>query len=599
MIKGNIQGIKQSTIEALESLYDINIEKDNVFSLELIEVMNEITRKIGKEISVAINRKGTITEVVVGDSKSVKLPYIDVKDKRLSGFRIIHTHPSGNSKLSTLDISALMSLKLDAMVAVGVNEDIRKVKVNVAYCDVINNSLAYEEKERLSLEAAMSLSLMDKVNHITSIMKQIKINNDIERAILVGIDSEESLDELEGLAHACEAVVIEKVFQKRKKISPSLYIGEGKVQEISYLRQATNANLIIFDDELSASQVRNIQSRVGCKVIDRTILILDIFARRAKSNEASLQVELAMLKHMLPRLRGVGADLDKIKGGVSLKGGIGSRGPGEKKLESDRRHIERRIEEIKSELERIIQTRVVQREKRVQSNISRVALVGYTNAGKSTLRNKICEVAAANSIEKEGVFEADMLFATLDTTIRAVALADNRKIALSDTVGFIRKLPHELVEAFKSTLEETLEADILLHVIDASNDEALEQIEAVNNVLTELSALDKKIVMVLNKIDKATEEQRMLLREELKGEEIIEVSASSGDNIDKLLELIGDIIPVKLIEKVFMIPYTEQGVVSMLHDTSNIISQEHGEEGTTIRAMVDDIMYSKCSRFVV
>lgn len=599
MIKGNIQGIKQSTIEALESLYDINIEKDNVFSLELIEVMNEITRKIGKEISVAINRKGTITEVVVGDSKSVKLPYIDVKDKRLSGFRIIHTHPSGNSKLSTLDISALMSLKLDAMVAVGVNEDIRKVKVNVAYCDVINNSLAYEEKERLSLESAMTLSLMDKVNHITSIMKQIKRNNDIERAILVGIDSEESLDELEGLAHACEAVVIEKVFQKRRKISPSLYIGEGKVQEISYLRQATNANLIIFDDELSASQVRNIQSRVGCKVIDRTILILDIFARRARSNEASLQVELAMLKHMLPRLRGAGADLDKIKGGVSLKGGIGSRGPGEKKLESDRRHIERRIEEIKSDLERIIQTRVVQREKRVQSNISRVALVGYTNAGKSTLRNKICEVAAANSIEKEGVFEADMLFATLDTTIRAVALADNRKIALSDTVGFIRKLPHELVEAFKSTLEETLEADILLHVIDASNDEALEQIEAVSNVLTELSALDKKIVMVLNKIDKATEEQRILLREELKGEEIIEVSASSGDNIEKLLELIGDIIPVKLTEKVFMIPYTDQGVVSMLHDTSNIISQEHGEEGTTIRAMVDDIMYSKCSRFVV
>lgn len=599
MIKGNIQGIKQSTIEALESLYDINIEKDNVFSLELIEVMNEITRKIGKEISIAINRKGIVTEVVVGDSKSVKLPYIDVKDKRLSGFRIIHTHPSGNSKLSTLDISALMSLKLDAMVAIGVNEDIKKVKVNIAYCDVINNSLAYEEKERLSLETAMTLSLMDKVNHITSIMKQIKINNDIERAILVGIDSEESLDELEGLAYACEAVVIEKVFQKRKKISPSLYIGEGKVQEISYLRQATNANLIIFDDELSASQVRNIQSRVGCKVIDRTILILDIFARRARSNEASLQVELAMLKHMLPRLRGAGADLDKIKGGVSLKGGIGSRGPGEKKLESDRRHIERRIEEIKSDLERITQTRVVQREKRVQSNISRVALVGYTNAGKSTLRNKICEVAAANSIEKEGVFEADMLFATLDTTIRAIALSDNRRIALSDTVGFIRKLPHELVEAFKSTLEETLEADILLHVIDASNDEALEQIEAVNNVLTELSAIDKKIVMVLNKIDRATEEQRMALREELKGEEIIEVSASSGDNIDKLLDLIGDIIPVKLSEKVFMIPYTEQSVVSMLHDTSNIISQEHGEEGTTIRAMVDDIMYSKCSRFVV
>lgn len=599
MIKGNIQGIKQSTIEVLESLYDINIEKDTIFSLELIEIMNEMTNKIGKEISVAINRKGIVTEVVVGDSKSVKLPYIDVKDKRLSGFRIIHTHPSGNSKLSTLDISALMSLKLDAMVAVGVNEDIKKVKVNVAYCDVINNSLAYEEKERLSLETAMTLSLMDKVNHITSIMKQIKINNDIERAILVGIDSEESLEELEGLAYACEAVVIEKVFQKRKKISPSLYIGEGKVQEISYLRQATNANLIIFDDELSASQVRNIQSRVGCKVIDRTILILDIFARRARSNEASLQVELAMLKHMLPRLRGAGADLDKIKGGVSLKGGIGSRGPGEKKLESDRRHIERRIEEIKSELERITQTRVVQREKRVQSNISRVALVGYTNAGKSTLRNKICEVAAANSIEKEGVFEADMLFATLDTTIRAIALSDNRRIALSDTVGFIRKLPHELVEAFKSTLEETLEADILLHVIDASNDEALEQIEAVNNVLTELNALDKKIVMVLNKIDRATEEQRMALREELKGEEIIEVSASSGDNIDKLLGVIGEIIPVKLKEKVFMIPYTEQYVVSMLHDTSNIISQEHIEEGTIIRAMVDDIMYNKCSRFVV
>lgn len=600
MLTGNINGLKKVMIERLEALSELTINTSNILSYELASEMNDISRIIKKEICVVVNRRGKITGISVGRINSAEIPAMDFFSKKLSGFRVIHTHPTGDSTLSSMDTSALVNLKLDAILAIGVNEALEKVTINIGLCDVYENTITFKEFKNLSLEASLEFNFNEEVYHIEKAIGDIKqIKDDVERAILVGTDSEESLDELEGLAEACNVVPIYKVLQRKNKVSSAYFTGQGKVQEIAYLRQIKNANLVIFDDELSGSQVRNLEEALNCKVIDRTTLILDIFARRAKSKEGILQVELAMLNYKIPRLRDANANLARIKGGVGVKGGVGSRGPGEKKLETDRRHIESRIEEIKNELSKVCHQRTVQKVKRNKNNISKVAIVGYTNAGKSSLRNKICEISAANTITKENVLEADMLFATLDTTVRAVTLSDNRKIALSDTVGFISKLPHDLVEAFKSTLEEVIEADLLLHVVDASNEEAIKQIQSVNIVLNELQALNKKTIIVLNKLDKATPENLEKLKAFLNKEHIIEISVKEERNIDELLNIIGKEIPVKLIEKDFLIPYTEQKLISMLHENSSVINENYIEEGTIIKALVHDEIYKKCIGFEI
>jgi GTP-binding protein HflX len=525
---------------------------------------------------------------------------MDVTGKKLSGFRVIHTHPTGDSTLSSMDTSALVDLKLDAIVAIGVKKNVEDVTINIGFCDVYNNSLTFKELKNLSLEASLQLNFRDKVAYIDKLIDITdKYEDDVERAILVGTDSEESLEELIGLAEACNVVPVCKVLQKKNKVHSAFYAGQGKVQEIAHLRQLKNANVVIFDDELSGSQVRNLEEVIKCKVIDRTTLILDIFARRAKSKDGILQVELAILNHKLPRLRDANANLARIKGGVGVKGGVGSRGPGEKKLETDRRHIERRIEEIKNELSKVTEQRTVQKVKRTKNNISRVAIVGYTNAGKSTLRNKLCEISASNNINKEGVLEADMLFATLDTTVRAITLNDNRKIALSDTVGFISKLPHDLVNAFKSTLEEVIEADLLLHVVDAASEEVINQIQSVDMVLSELNAKDKNTIVVLNKVDKASATNLKEVSDFLKGKKTIEVSAIEEINLHELLNFIGKEIPIKLIEKEFIIPYNEQKLISMLHENSNVINEDFIEEGAHIKALVHEDIYKRYMDFEV
>ncbi len=586
MITGNITGIKKILLDRLENLYELTIDTDMLFSYELTKEMNDISILIKKEISVVINRKGKITDISVGNINSAKIPSIEVSANKLSGYRIIHTHPSGNNKLSPMDTSALLNLKLDAIAAIGVNENIDLVRMSIGFCDVYNNNLIFKELEGIELETALQLNLRDKITYIDKVIKTLSNHGDNEeRAILVGTDSEESLEELAGLAEACNVLPVYSVLQRKSKVHSAYYAGEGKIQEIAHLKQLKNANTIIFDDELSGSQIRNLEEELGCKVIDRTTLILDIFARRAKSKESILQVELAMLNHKLPRLRNSSANLSRIKGGVGVKGGVGSRGPGEKKLETDRRHIEGRIEEIKNELRKVIGQRAVQKVNRIKGNISNVAIVGYTNAGKSTLRNKLCEISSSNN-SKEGVLEADMLFATLDTTVRAVTLEDNRKIALSDTVGFISKLPHDLVEAFKSTLEEVIDADLLLHVVDASNNEAIKQIKSVNTVLSELKAKDKNTLILLNKIDKASEESIKEIRAFLKDEKIIEISAVKGINLEEVLYMIGREIPLQLIEKEFLIPYNEQKLISFLHENSKVINEDFKEEGVYLKALV-------------
>lgn len=595
MIHGNTDGIRNSVLKELEELYKINVPKYSVCTEDMINIISRLSSQIEREISVGINRKGKVISVAIGDSSSVEIPLIDIHEKRLSGVRIIHTHPSGVCRLSALDISALMKLKLDTIMAIAVEEGKAK-DASLGFCYVENEILISEEAPHLTIDQCLQINILDKINHVEEVIKTSNVEeDDSERAILVGCDTRESLDELEELAKACDIPTLEKVFQNRSKIDASFYIGRGKVLEIANIRQLTRANLVIFDDELSGAQVKNLEANLGVKVIDRTTLILEIFSRRAKTREAKIQVELAQLKYRAARLMGLGTVMSRTGGG------IGTRGPGEKKLEIDRRHIRERIYDLQAELKKIKKIRETQRERRSKDKTSQVSLVGYTNAGKSTLRNTLCAESASTlaTQAKDKVFEADMLFATLDTTTRAIKLPDNRDITLTDTVGFVSKLPHELVEAFKSTLEEVIYSDLLCHVVDASSDNAQEEIIAVEKVLGELKALESAKILVLNKIDKADEEKLNELEAKYSSiyNKVVKISARERINLDDLLEAISEELPYTLKSKEYIIPYTAQQVVAYLHRNANVSEEEYREDGTYIKAEVDEEVENKCREY--
>lgn len=594
LIFGNTDGIKNTILDTLDRVYKLKIPKYSLYTEELAQILNDVTIQIKREISVAIDRKGQIISVTIGDSTTVEMPDLDIKDRRLSGVRIIHTHPTGYSMLSALDMSALVKMRLDCIAAIGVRED-NHPETTIGFCSVENNILYGESIGPLTIEEAEKYDILGKIKYIEEFLKNGEVHEDnTERAILVGIEDEESLHELYELAKACNVIVAEKIFQKRSKIDTAHYIGIGKVEELALLRQALKANLIIFDDELSGSQVRNLEELTGVKVIDRTTLILEIFASRAKTKEAKLQVEAAQLKYRMPRLSGLGTVLSRTGGG------IGTKGPGEKKLEIDRRRIRERMYDLNKELEGIKKIRETQREKRNKGDIPQISIVGYTNAGKSTLRNTLCALAMPkDNVIKENVFEADMLFATLDVTTRAIMLPDNRLATISDTVGFIRKLPHDLVESFKSTLEEVIYSDLLLHVVDAASPNAIEQIEAVDVVLKELKAFDKPSILLLNKIDMATEEQLSLIRSTYEKLNIIEISARNKVNLQVLLEEITKAIPYNMKKVEYLIPYSEQSIVAFLHRSANIENEEFKEDGTAITAFVNDEVYNKCVKYIV
>ena len=594
MIYGNIDGIKNSYIEQLEELYTLRVPQDSLLSEEVLNYMIKFTELTEKEISVGIDRKGKIVSVAIGDSTSVQIPLIDIKERKLSGVRIIHTHPSGNPKLSALDVSALLKLKLDAILAVGVDYG-NVTAINIGFCRVVDSMLEHDEIKNLSIDEVINMKFVERVRDIENSIKENDVVEDNrERAIVVGTDTYESLDELKELVKACDASVLDSVFQKKVKIDPAFYIGRGKVDEISYLIQTKGANLVVFDDELSGSQIRNLESVLGVKVIDRTILILEIFATRARTREAKIQVELAQLKYRSSRLTGLGTVLSRTGGG------IGTKGPGEKKLEIDRRRIKDDIYDLTQELKKIKKTREVMRENRSKQSVPQIALVGYTNAGKSTLRNKLCEVAQIkeNNV-KEKVFEANMLFATLDTTTRAIRLLDNRVATLTDTVGFVRKLPHELVEAFKSTLEEVISADVLCHVVDGSSETADEQIDAVEEVLAELGVREKPTVLAINKIDLCSEETLNKLREDNSRYDMIEISAVNDINLDELLRKVAALLPNKLKKVKMMIPYADQNQVAYLHRNANIFNEQYEEEGTMLEVEVDEEIYNKLNNYII
>ena len=396
----------------------------------------------------------------------------------------------------------------------------------------------------------------------------------IQRAILVGVDLSNdknfdySVEELKNLAEACSVEVVGVLTQKLERVNPACYIGTGKVEEVALLVEQHDANLVIFNDELSPSQIRNLEHGLQCKVIDRTILILDIFASRAKTREAQLQVEVAQLKYMMPRLIGLNASLSR------QAGGIGSKGPGEKKLELDRRRIEEQIHKLNKELDSLVLARQNQRKLRKRNSTPVVALVGYTNAGKSTTMNALLTVSNAQA--EKSVFEKNMLFATLETSTRQIQLPDNKQFLLTDTVGFVSKLPHQLVKAFRSTLEEVTEADLLLHVVDLSHPEFQTQIEITNKVLEELGVKETPMIYVYNKADLVEDEFTPSTKESVR------ISAKNLENIDTLIDSIKSHIFKHYVKASFLIPYDRGTLISYLNEHAHVYETEYLENGTLI-----------------
>lgn len=413
------------------------------------------------------------------------------------------------------------------------------------------------------------------------------LNEKTERVILAGVHTgradmindttDESIDELEELVKTAGGEVVGVMIQNKSDIEAGTYMGEGKLEELKEAVEMLSADMVVFDDELSPVQTRNITDLLGVKVLDRSLLILDIFAMRAKSGEGKLQVELAQLRYRLPRLRGLGTELSR------MGAGIGTRGPGESRLESDRRHIRRRIGALEEQIKELKKHRSLIHDRRRKDGVITAALVGYTNAGKSTLLNALTDA---------NVFAEDKLFATLDPTSRAITLDDNRQILLVDTVGFIRKLPHHLVEAFKSTLEEAVVADVLLHVVDSSSPEMENQMYVVESVLKDIGASGKPEICVFNKCDKSG--KPMIMRD---GNNVY-ISAKTGENLDKLMETIADVAPGKKQRVSVVIPYSEGQLVSELHETQKVISEDYGADGTVMELMVDERMYDRIRSFI-
>lgn len=591
-IYGEKDGIKKVILENLELLYTQTVPYGQTITTELAQAMADIAEQLNREIAVYINRRGTVVRVAVGDNKTVSLPETEGRrsPNRLSGVRCIHTHPGGDSRLSSVDVASLKEMRFDIMTAIGIKNGIAEISFGF---------ISGHTADDYNVQTVGPLSLAEFVQidlgYLTSQLERLLETKDAvsnieqtEKALLVGVDRQQgwdidqSLSELAQLAETAGAEVAGAVSQKRNRIDAAFYIGRGKVQDINLVRQELGANIIIFDDELSPAQQRNLEQVLGVKVIDRPGLILDIFAQRAQSHEGKLQVELAQLKYNLPRLGGQGLVLSR------LGGGIGTRGPGETKLEVDRRRIRSRINDIELEIENLKKHRTLHREKRQAARISTTALVGYTNAGKSTLLNKLTAA---------GVLAEDKLFATLDPTTRRSKLPSGKEFLLTDTVGFIQKLPHQLIAAFRGTLEEVVQADLLLHVIDASHPEYEKHIEAVYQVLSELGAETKQVITVFNKIDKV--DSQHTLERMLREPNAIAISAADGTNLEKLLNMIEDNLKATTIDTKLQIPYDNSGLLARLYDIATVKSVDYQAAGIIVSVSLPPEQYERYKEYVV
>jgi GTP-binding protein HflX len=505
-LSGNTAGLKASHSKRLLATRRRRVHQRDLISPELARHLTELSMEIGRQLGVLINRRGEVEHVIVGDARQLVLPDIGrarAGHARLRGLRLVHTHLK-DEPLTRDDLTDLVLLRLDAVAAIVAREDGLPGKVYVATLmpwntsgDLYNLSEAPGLYE-LEFDAQAQIAALEQEMARVAPVRAVGVAG---RAILVGVHTgdraaaEASLQELQELARTADVQVLDVVLQGRREIDPRTLIGEGKLEEILVRSMAVGADLLVFDRDLTPSQARHIGEATSLRILDRTQLILDIFAQRAQSADGKLQVELAQLKYLLPRLVGRDDSLSR------LAGGIGGRGPGETKLEIDRRRVRERISALESRIDQLSGERATRRRQRNRTGVPVISIVGYTNAGKSTLLNALTDSA---------VLAEDKLFATLDPTSRRLRFPRDREVIITDTVGFIRGLPRDLVAAFRATLEELQEADLLLHVIDASDPRHDEQAEAVERVLSELEVRDTPRLLVFNKADRAPEEAKAL-----------------------------------------------------------------------------------------
>ncbi len=528
-ICGNTRGLKANQIHRLESLYRRRIPTEQLITHQLARDISRLSHEIRRQVGLLINRRGKITHVIVGDYQQILIPDISeyrTAPGRLRGLRCVHTHLT-NESITQDDLTDLALLKLDIMVVIGV-KDALPFKVFVSHIlpkhsgSQFYNLLEPLDPNRLDIGCLELIHALE--TELASKRSTYDAFSGIERAILVSVSKDprhrwkESLAELEELALSCGIDVVAKLLQQRLKIDPRFLLGPGKLQDLSISALHNGATLIIFDQELNPSQIRAITDRLDLKVIDRTQLILDIFAQRAQTREGKLQVELAQLNYLLPRL------LLKNTAMSRLTGGIGGRGPGETKLEINRRRARDRIAQLEQALSLVMNQRKQQRAKRHKKGLPVISIIGYTNAGKSTL---------LNTLTKSHVLVESRLFATLDPSSRRLKFPKDIEVIITDTVGFIKDLPQDLRVAFRATLEELEHAELLLHVIDISHPRFQDQIESVETILAELNLIHLPLVRVLNKRDIVKTEQVKKLEQRLEG---IAVSAKDESTLAVLIE---------------------------------------------------------------
>ena len=563
-IHGNTEGIRKTVLDELTTLYDVQLEPGQFMPQDLLQSLCGYSASMNREIAVYITRFGEVADVLIGRADSIDLPDLRLRrgERRLSMVRCVHTHPRATGELSDVDVSALLSMRFDAMCAVGVSEDGRPTSVQCAFLDAESEG----HVRRTELISARRLPQEEWLAEIERTDAAYRAANPAtrtgrERAVLVGIESEESLDELEELAKTAGAETVLRVLQKRPKPDPVFCVGKGKAEELSLRCQAAQADLVIFDEELSGVMQKNLEETLRLKVVDRTALILDIFAARASTREGKLQVEMAQLRYRSQRLLGQGLVLSR------LAGGIGTRGPGESKLEVNRRRIRERLTDLERELEQIERQRGLRRQSREKNGVPIVALVGYTNAGKSTLFNRLTGA---------DVYVENQLFATLDSVSRPIELPHGGKALLVDTVGFIRKLPHELVKAFRATLEEARLADVLVLVLDGADAQMEGRRRTVEEVLDSLGATEAPRVEAVNKCDLIAPDAQSLPG-------ALYISASTGENVEKLLLRVESELEAGAQEVRLLIPFSRYALVSRLHAMGGVLEQRHSEEGVEMR----------------
>jgi GTP-binding protein HflX len=569
MIHGNLTGIRKSWLAELEALYEYPVPKDVFLPEDLLATLAAHTARVNREISVYIARSGEVLDVTVGGLESVPLPALRLRRnaQRLAGVRCVHTHPGGDAHLSDVDLNALATLRLDAMAALGVTADGAPTALQAAFLGP--RKLGTPEPWTTDLHPPRTIPQQEWMDNIAAADLAVLQGEDAptldppERALLLSIDSEDSLAELAALTESAGALPVATAFQNREKPDNATYFGKGRAEQAALELQALHCDLAIVDDELSGAQTRNLEEVLGVRVIDRTMLILDIFAQRALSREGRLQVELAQLSYQLPRLAGEGVSLSR------LGGGIGTRGPGETKLEVSRRRIRERMTDLKRSLEDLERQRGLQRVRRQKSDLPIVAIVGYTNTGKSTLLNALTDA---------GVLTEDQLFATLDPVTRRYQPAEGVECLLVDTVGFIRKLPTALIEAFHATLEEAALADLLLIVGDAAAPDRVRQRDVVGQVLQTLGAGDKPVIEVINKTDVAAPG--------LLPAGAVPISAKTGAGLDVLAQRVAQALQAHSQEMTLEVPYAMGQVRAFLHERAQVLDEAFEAQAAklTVRA---------------